>query len=240
MAKTRIYLLGAALAAVVVLAAGFFLGVQPQLAAASASDSERSSIETTNAQYRKELDRLAERARSLPSMKATLARLQKSIPASAETPQFLDQLNATSTATGVTISAMTIGDPTSYQPPATAVAPTESTPTDTASASPSASPSAEATSAPSVEPSTPAAPAPATSPLVTSANFAVIPVSVDVKGTYDQALAFTKGVQSGGRLFLVDAISSTPAGSDDDGTTSGQQTWTLGGSIYVLTTASEG
>ncbi|PZE74089.1 hypothetical protein DEI82_12145 [Curtobacterium sp. MCBD17_019] len=67
-------------------------------------------------------------------------------------------------------------------------------------------------------------------------------MSVQVSGTYDQALAFTKAVQSGDRLFLVDAITASTSSQDSSTgtTTSGAMSWTLGGDIYVLASTASG
>jgi hypothetical protein len=71
---------------------------------------------------------------------------------------------------------------------------------------------------------------------ITGQNFSVIPVTVAVDGTFDQARAFLNGVQHGKRLFLITSIASAEK-SGEDGAASDQSTWTFGGSIYVLTTA---
>jgi hypothetical protein len=64
--------------------------------------------------------------------------------------------------------------------------------------------------------------------LITPANFAAIPVTVDVLGTYANVLAFVKGAQTSDRLFLVTSLSTT-ANADGSGVDG-----KLGGLIYVL------
>jgi hypothetical protein len=91
-----------------------------------------------------------------------------------------------------------------------------------------------------------AAPDVVTDPLITSSNFIVIPVSVSVDGSDEQALAFTSGVQNGSRLFLVNSIGTGSTQGEttetDPATTpaSGASTWTLAGFIFVLDTAASG
>ncbi|ROP63288.1 hypothetical protein [Curtobacterium sp. ZW137] len=232
MNRNRLSLIIALVVAVGVLAGGWFLGVQPQLAAASANSTQQQDIDATNAANRLELTRLAKAYTELDQTKADLARLRSSVPETADTTPFLKALDFDATNVGVTITSITLDDAVVYAPPSDAAgSSTAGEPTASASATSAPSPAGMPTTA-----ATPSATAPHTDSSITGANFSLIPVTVSVTGSYDQALAFTKAVQKGERLFLVSAIAAT---SDaEDGNPMDNQAWSLSGSIYVLAEAS--
>jgi Tfp pilus assembly protein PilO len=235
MNRNKLSFVIAIVAAVVVLAGGFFLGVQPQLASASANDTQRATIESTNATNRTELKRLEKQFTKLGGMRSELATLTASIPAKPNTPSFVKSVGDAADGAGVTVTAVTFSDAAAYTAPGQAAAGTDTTPT--ASASPSASASATATPSPSA---TPTGPATVTNEAITSSNFTVIPVSISVEGSYLNALAFTKAVQTGKRLFLVNSIVSAPKSTADDSgssaSTAEDAVWTLAGYVFVLDT----
>ncbi|WP_144760646.1 hypothetical protein [Curtobacterium sp. 9128] len=237
MSRNRMMLLIAGVAAVVVVLGGYFLGVQPQLARASVARSDTADTASSNATTRAEIDRLREQAKSLPQMQASLAALRTSVPSVPNTSGLLTELNSTADAAGVTVATVTIGDPQAYSPPA-ATSPTGSAAAATGGSTPSPSPSA--TSEPTASPtaSTPAVPRATTNSAITSQNFSVIPVAVSVNGSFSQALAFVKGMQSDGRLYLIDSISSaTENGSASTGSSdsaAATPSWTFSGYVYVL------
>lgn len=240
MTKHRLSLVLAGITALVILAGGWFLGVQPQLATASANDQQRQGIEQTNAANAEELSRLEAQYQQLGAMQAKYADLQRSVPATADTAGFTREVNAAATSAGVGISSIQFDTPVAYAPPAAAGTSTSTTTspstgtTATATPTPTPSPSATATPAPAA---TPAPGAARTEPSITSADFTVVPVTVAVTGSYQQALAFTKALQSGDRLFLVDQISQSVADSSSADAGAGGQNWSLGGDVYVLATA---
>lgn len=238
MSRNRLMLLLASVAAVVLAAGGFFLGVQPQLDRASAARAERTSVEASNAKTRAELERLREQAKSLPKMRSELAALRASVPPTASAAGLISQVNATADSAGVKVASITVGDAQAYTPPAAAAsgAAEQNSATD--------GPSGSSTPTPSASPSTPAATAPpvTTNSSITASNFSVIPVSVSVTGEFAQALGFVKGVQSNPRLFLIDSISSSLAenASSDAASDASAPTWTFSGSVYVLADTGEG
>lgn len=235
MNRNRLSLIAAVATAVVIAVGGFFLGVQPQLASAAADDMQQTQTERTNGASRAELDRLRDKFATLDSMKAELASIRDSVPTTATTDEFIRSLDAVAVTTGATVTSVSVGEAQAYTAPAAAggAAATTAAPGGS-TASPSPSATAEPAAAPS--PSAPAAPAATTNPLVTPSNFAVIPVSISIEGTYEQALGFTGGVQDGQRLFLITTVTSSSSTSSEDGAPDGvgKQTWTLGGFVYVL------
>lgn len=231
MNKNRLSLVVALAVSAVVLAGGWFLGVQPQLAMASANGTQQQTIDATNGKNRIELARLAKAFTTLDSTKAELSGLQASIPATTDTDPFVRSLYSHAEATDVRITSVTFADPKPYAPeasevgaPASGASSPSATPSPTATATPSAPVSAAAAS--------PQAVVPHSDPEITGANFTVIGVDLSVDGSYDQALAFTKAVQGGDRLFLVSGIA---AASTDELPPMDAQSWSLTGEIYVLT-----
>ncbi|WP_345761934.1 hypothetical protein [Diaminobutyricibacter sp. McL0608] len=223
MDKNRLWIIGAAIVIVAIVAVGWVVAVQPQLDAVAAADTQRQSVDQTNAASRAALVKLQADFKNIDQVKAKVADLSKSVPTEAAIPAFVDELNALAAANGVTVSGITVSDALAYKPVAPPVAAAS---TDTSSSStPTPSPSPSSTPAP-------AAPVagvpPVTSPLITPANFAAIPVTVDVLGPYANVLNFVKGAQSSGRLFLVTSLSTT-ASSDGSGVDG-----KLGGLVYVL------
>lgn len=229
MSRTRLSLLLAVLSMVVVAVGGFFLAVQPQLAQTAAAHEQTTTVEQTNDASRAELVRLREQAAQLPSMRRELAALETSIPSKASLSSFIDELDGVAEASGMQVSSFTASDATAYAPPAAAA-----TDSGSSTSGATAAPSAAATPAPTTAAATsPTAPQVVTDPAITAQNLSVVPVTVAVDGTFDQALAFVKGVQAGGRLFLITTISSTQKTGTDGGVGT-TATWTFGGSVYVL------
>lgn len=241
MNRNRLSLIAAVATAVVIAVGGFFLGVQPQLASAAADDAQQTQTEQTNGASRAELDRLRKQFTTLDTMQAELAAVRDSVPTTARTDEFIRSLDAVAVTSGATVTSVSVGEAQAYTAPAAAgaAAATAAAP-GAGSATPAPSATAEPTAAPS--PSTPAAPAATTNPLVTPSNFAVIPVSISIEGTYEQALGFTGGVQDGERLFLITTVTSSSSTSSEDGAKDGvgKQTWTLGGFVYVLSDKAAG
>jgi Tfp pilus assembly protein PilO len=243
MTRNRLNLVIALAIGVVLLAGGFFLGVQPQLAAASANREQQRSIDATNDGYRTELARLAARSAKLPAMQREADALATSIPSSADTASFYKEVDRVAGAAGVTVNGITTSWAAAYTPPEAAAPAAGSTTEPSAEASAAGTPSPT----PSATPSTPAAATPATDAQITASNFSTIAISIGVTGSFEQALAFTAGMQDGDRLFLVDDIKSTREETTADGATpadgsgatsgSGSTTWTLSGYIYVLSDA---
>ncbi|RKR75521.1 hypothetical protein [Frondihabitans australicus] len=233
MDRNRLLTIAAALAAVVVIAGGFFLGIQPKLSAASTAHAQEQSVTTQNESLDTNLAKLKSQFEKIDSLRAQLASKREAVPSDVASDTFITELNGIADSTNVTVSNITFGTPAAYAAPVSSTPAASTTSTATASASASPSASATATAAPTPTATTPQAPTVATSPLITAANFTDIPVSMEIKGSYTQAIAYLQGLRDGKRLFLVTSITVTPAGSD--GTTSSAPTWTFGGLIYALT-----
>lgn len=203
---------------VALVAVGYFLVAQPQLAAASTASAQlvdaQSQISTTQAA----LISLKEEQKKLPALKAQLKALQLSIPSDIDGSSYIRGLNELASTAGVTITSIVVTDPQAY------IAPVSAAPvvTPSASPSPSATPSPAATT-PAVTGWTPT-----TNALITGTNFVDIPVTVTVTGSFDTSLGFINGLQTGTRLFLVTGITTKQADVGAGVTT------TVTGYIYAL------
>jgi Tfp pilus assembly protein PilO len=205
MTGNRIWMFGVALAAVVIVALGWLFGISPTLAQAELASSQAQSADAQNAAQQIALVKLKSQYDKLPELNTELTKLQLAVPATATLDDFLDQLQQLAQSTGVTITGFTAAEAGLYGG-AAAAAPkpaATSAPIPSGSATPSA---------------TPAATAPASS--VTDRLFSV-PVTITVKGSPDQVMAFTDASQKGTRLFLVtsDGFTGSRSNPQDDGGT---------------------
>lgn len=207
---------------VAILGGGWFLGVDPQLSAARASNEQSAAVDAQNDATRATAEQLILAEKDLPGLQNELATLQRSVPATAQTSAFIDDLNVLATTAGVTVSAITVSDAQPYVAPVAADVPAAAT-----AETPAGGETGDAAPA-TVDPLAPPA---ATSPLVTSENFVLVPISVEAKGSAQAVLDFVSGLQNGKRLFLVTSYSSSLATEDKE---AGIVTATTTGYIYAL------
>ena len=94
MDKTRLWIIGSALAMVAIAALGWVLGIQPQLDAATAADGQTAQVDGQNTANSTVLARLKKDSEGLPELKDQLAQLEASIPSTQQAPAFADELRA--------------------------------------------------------------------------------------------------------------------------------------------------
>lgn len=252
--RNRLWILGAVVVMVAVVAGGWFLGIQPQLDAGSAANQTQQTVEAQNAQSAATLVALKKDYQGIGALKKQLAQLQQSVPSTAAMSDFVTELDQLGGAHGVSVTSISVSDALPYVPPAPAAgaAGSASAPSGSAAGSgskstptPAPSPTATATPAPSAAPASGAASATGTvasAPGITATNFAAIPVQLALTGSYDKVLDFVHGLQNGPRLFLVTAI-STSAASAASGAAApppGAVDAKVGGLVYVLLPAAAG
>jgi len=229
--RNRLLLIVAAVTGVAVLVLGFLLGVQPQLAAGAEARSQQESVDAQNDALRAATAALRAESERLPELRAELATAEASVPGEAAMPTLLRQIDEMATGANVTVSGFTTADAVAYEIPASAAAPVDEAGTSAEGTDPSTEAAAGATDG-----TAQGAPPAVTDPLVTAATFSTIAVTVDVEGSYVQALEFVDRLQKGPRLFLVTTITSS---EPEDGAVAGAaQTWTVGGLVYVMRDAS--
>ncbi|MFF2053035.1 hypothetical protein ACFVU2_15650 [Leifsonia sp. NPDC058194] len=227
MDKNRLWLIGAVLVMVVVVAGGWFLGIQPQLVTAATAEAQRAQVAAVNAQQTAALEKLKSDYAQLPDLKSDLATLRASIPQGTDLPTFVDQVTELCASTGATFTGYTTAASLPYALASTTGAATTKTPASTSTSSPQ--PTAAATPAPTSTPE-PGAP-PVTNRLVTDQNFVATPLTVTVQGGYANVLAFMRGLQTGKRLFLVTNL-ETSASTEENA--AGMFDATISGLIYSI------
>ncbi|MEO7123223.1 MAG: hypothetical protein ABI400_08940 [Lacisediminihabitans sp.] len=214
MSRNRIWMLGVALAAVVVVALGWLFGISPALTQADLATSQAQSADAQNTAQQIGLVRLKSQYDKLPELQADLAKLQAAVPNTANLDDFLDELQQLAQSTGVTITGFTASEAALFG--GTDAAPPAPTPTATETPKP-----ADA-STPSGTPAAPVA-------VGVKGKLFSIPVTVAVKGSADQVMAFIDASQKGTRLFLVTTSGFT--GSRENAGTDGG---TLTGFVFVV------
>lgn len=225
MDRNRLWLIGLVAVMVAVVAMGWLLGIQPQLAAATSADQSRAEVQSENATNETVLAKLKKDYSSIGELKQQLISLRQSVPASPDMSAFVAELDTLSGSHQVTVKTIAVSDAMPYTPP---VAPPAAA-TSTASPSPSPSPTPTPVAA---APTTPPAPPAVTNSKITAANFIAIPIQLSLSGTYSNVLDFVNGLQMGPRLFLVTKFSTTA--SSDPTAAPGAVDATVGGYVYVV------
>jgi len=246
MDKNRLWIIGSVLVMVALLVLGWFLGIQPQLAATATAIGQRVVVDQENAAHETSLAKLKKDFKEIDKLNEELVALSRSVPFGTEVPDYVDQLDALAKANKVTLKGLTVADPSAYTPvaPAVPVAPPAE---PGAAAAPTGAPAA--TEAPAEAVPVPGAP-PVTNERITAQNFASLGVNITIAGAYSDVLNFVNGLQTGSRLFLVTGLSTkaeqqvispetTTSAVDDDEAVApsvGGVEGTISGLIYSLVT----
>lgn len=229
-AKRSTWIGGTVFAALVILAATYFLAVSPMLATASDTRAEVASTQLSNDLLQLKIKKLAADFAKLPEYKADLAAIRVQIPVGADLSGYLRQLDTIAVAHSVTVTAVGPSPAQTVVPAVPAVAPA-------AAAAPTPAPTATVSAAPAAGASAAAAPAANAAPV----GFAAIPFTLTVVGTYDNALAFLSDLQNATpRLFLVTGLTGTSqpkaeASGGKPATALGDIELKIDGFTYVLT-----
>ena len=120
MTETRKWTLGAALLAVAILVAGWFLLISPQRAAVADLETQTVAQERTNSSLDTELAVLKEQNKDLPEKQAELAELRTAIPEAPDLPSYIREMQDLGRQSGV---AFTCSDPHDVRSNSVAVAP---------------------------------------------------------------------------------------------------------------------
>ena len=228
MTTNRLWTIGASALTAVVLIAGWLLGISPNLAQVAANDSARADAQSQNQVQASTLAQLKSEFAGLGEFKTKLDAERTAVPSEVEMSDFVRELDALQQVTGATVVNITPGTALAYAPgsvtPTEEVAPTDNVETESGEA---ATPIATDTAASS------AATAPVAAPivgaeLVSGSNFSLLPMSIQVTGTFEQVAAYLHAVQMGDRLFV-------PSGYDislDE--TSTTFSLAMEGYVYVL------
>lgn len=226
MDSNRIWYIGAVVAMVAIVVGGWFLGVQPQLDAATAAQTQRANIQRLNTVNEATLRALQAEDAKKGELLDEFAQLSASVPALPQFPAFLDEVNQIATSNNVVVSNATTSSNVAYEPviPAAGKSPGSSgTASPTATPAPAASPS-PSSSAPTGAPVV-------TNPLITSKNFYAVPVSFTLTGDTSGILQVVDGIQKGKRLFLINGLTTSVA---PPGATMPEVQAQVSGFIYVV------
>jgi len=211
------------------VAAGWFLVAQPQLAAAADSQSQLDAVQSQIATSRASLQQLKEQNDKLPELTSQLAELQSSMPSTLASSPLVLGIDQEAASAGVHVEDISVSDPATYTPAAGTTNASGSTGTESASPSPTPTPSASATAAAASGKTAATTYTTKANALITPANFIPVPVSISVTGGWDQTLAFVNNLQTGSRYYSVGTVSSK-AKTDDPS----QYETTVTGYIYSI------
>ena len=223
--KARSLILLVALAAVVILAAGWFLLILPVLTGASDANAQAQAQEDANAQTQIEVNKLRQQYADLPAYEASLASLQLQIPTTPQYAELQKMFASVAREHDVVISSLEFGSAAALVPAKPDSAPASGDSASSATPAPSASPGPDSTDG--------------TGGPKTVANLYGIPVTLTVAGTYDSVMEMLRALQTTveGRIVLVTTVDLT---HNDDGSTNaiqgakGDTTGVFGGLVFVL------
>lgn len=223
--KAGPWITGTVLGAIVILVAAWFLGISPQLTAASEAKEQARAQQDANAVLEAKIATLAEQFTHIEEYRAELAASRVQIPTGLDLAAYQRELNLIASAHSVVITNLTFAGSQAVVPPAAeaAAAAEDGAATDTEQP-------AEGDAAATPEPAEPAG----------VAGFYQVPVTMEVLGTYPNVAAFLEGVQSGTqRLMLVSGLTGTgqqqaEAGGGRPATAPGDLSLVVTGSLFVL------
>jgi Tfp pilus assembly protein PilO len=109
MRHDRLWLLGGAFFALVIVAFGFLFFIRPEQQDTDTIRSDAADAEMTVAEQRRELAKLAKEYESIDTFKAALAKDQAALPAADKASDFLRELQSAGELTGVTVSGVAVG-----------------------------------------------------------------------------------------------------------------------------------
>jgi hypothetical protein len=179
MTVNRIWVIGTAIVVVVILALGWLLVIAPTVGQAQAAQQQTQTTNTQNAAQQASIVRLKAQSKKLPQSKAQLAKLQKSIPETFKSEDFLDQMEVDAASAGVVITNYSFGEAAAYGSAST-----------TATAAPTPSPSAAAAAGGAL-----------------SGKLFTVPISITARGSIPQVIEFIRLAQQNPRFFLLPSAS---------------------------------
>jgi hypothetical protein len=125
----RIWLAGGALAAVIIVAAGWFLFISPKLSSASSMRSQTSSTEFQNTVLQAKTNQLRNESKNIGDLKSQLQTALAGLPTDSGLPQFTTEVSSIAATNAVKVTSITVGGLTAAAPggaapatPATGVA----------------------------------------------------------------------------------------------------------------------
>jgi hypothetical protein len=214
MTANRLWVIGLSAAIIAVLALGWFLLISPFLATAQLAADEAESVRNQNLAQQTALVSLKDQFDHLDELKAELGDLESVVPSDEDLLDFVDVISQTAAETGVVVQSYTASEALPWGSQ-TVTSGTAAAPAAAAPATPD--PAATATATPTDGAAT--VPGPSAGIAGLENKLYTINVSIGVKGTPSQVLAFVDAMQLQDRYFLVTNVafsggaSSTPVGT---------------------------
>jgi Tfp pilus assembly protein PilO len=220
--NNRLWIIGTALLVVATVALGWLLGISPQLKEAAKAASDTAAVDAQNVVNNAELERLKKQFAQIDDIRAEVDELNVSVPPTLDITSFLRQIDALATEHGVTVQGVTPTDAATFVPSEDEAAAETETPAPVPPADDPAALAAEAVAAATAN--------------VADGQLITVGISVVVTGTYDQVLAFTRGLQLGDRLFMASDVTVVSKAGDTatGGAATGEYEGNVAGLIYVL------
>lgn len=116
MNKNKLWVIGAILIIVVIIAGGWIIGIQPQLSDIANANQKRESVQLQNATNQVLLIKLKKDYKSIDSLKQQLNLLRAAVPSSAEISTFVTELNNLAGSHQVTVKSISVSDAKPYAP----------------------------------------------------------------------------------------------------------------------------
>ena len=226
MSMTRRWSLLTAVLIVGILAASWFLLVSPKRSDASALRQQATKQQASNASLVQKLNELKAQSLDLPKQKAQLAVLGKQIPDNPALPTLIRNLTAAGKKVGVEVVSMKPGAPVAVAVavpvPVAAAATTTTDGTGTTG-------TAGTSTAAGTTPTPPAAPV--------AAPLYVVPLSLDITGSYFEVEQFINKLEGMQRKFLLTGFILKPGGAaaaaTTTTTTTGDLDLSLTGQVFL-------
>lgn len=245
--RTRVWVAGTVLLAVLISVAGWFLLISPKRAEAAELEQQTEATELSNQQLEARIAQLKEQFAELPQYQAELAAIQQAMPGDPALPTLVRTLDDMADRHEVTLMSLAPGQPAAVQQP-TPTAPAEpaedgAAEGEDADADAAGDAAAEDADPAAADPAAPADPAATATPVGAGMVLVSVPVTLTTVGDFFASEMFLKDLQAEmTRAFLVQNLSITtePGGEASGGkpaTENGDITTTISGSVFVLKTA---
>jgi Tfp pilus assembly protein PilO len=189
MSNTRTWVAGAIALALVIVVGGYLVGISPILDQVSAANSQKTTIQTSNAVSQSQLASLKVQFAAIGKLKSKLTELRGSVPELEGASSFFDELTALSAQYGVTVTSLSLANATIYVDPTAAAAGTTAPPDASTATSPT--------------------------PTVSTPGLVLVPVDLSISGPFNNVRDFIGAAQTGTRLFFISSasISGDPSGT---------------------------
>ncbi len=208
----RVWLVGGAVATVVLIAVGYFLFIGPQRSETSDVRKQISDAQAQNSTLQARIDELRNQSKSIAKYRTDFETAQRALPSTSGLSDFVRSLQSLGAATSTSVSSLTVGQPTDVSTVAGA-APTA------AGASPNGAAPSPARPSPSPSPARAGA-----TPVSTGPKIYALQISAEVTGTPTALNQFLEQLQSvQPRAVLITALTENSGAGTPNTTVQGSK-----------------